>query len=271
MLKTLEKLLMFIWRDWRENSSYKFSFFLQFFGMFLSVTMFYFVARIFGSVATNFLAPYGHDYFAFVLIGIAFASYQGVGLTSFADSIRNAQIYGTLEALLVTPTSPQLIIIASSLWSFLFTSLRVLIFLIFGIVFFGLRLTEANYFAAFLILLLTIVVFSAIGILSASFTMVVKKGDPITWIFGAASGILGGVYFPITVLPPVLKKIALFLPITHSLEGMRYALLSGAGFSQLFPQFAALLAFTVILVPVSLVTFTLAIKKAKRQGTLVQY
>ena len=267
----LKKMAAFVWRDWKENTSYKFSFFLQFIGIFVSVTLFYFIAKIFNVAVVNYLTPYGNDYFAFVLIGIAFASYQGVGLTSFADSIRNAQVYGTLEALLVTPTSPHTIIIASSLWNFLFTSVRVLLYLVVGVTVFGLQLTHANYLAAFLILILTIVVFSALGILSASFIMVFKKGDPVAWLFGAASGLLGGVYFPITVLPPFLKKIALLLPITHSLEGMRQALLSGAGFGQLLTQIGILCLFAGILFPLSILMFAVAIKKAKFAGSLVQY
>jgi len=61
----------------------------------------------------------GGDYFSFVLIGIAFSDYLGVGLGSFAGTIREGQMLGTLEAMLVTPTRVHSIILFSSIWQFL--------------------------------------------------------------------------------------------------------------------------------------------------------
>jgi ABC-2 type transport system permease protein len=40
-----------------------------------------------------------------------------------------------------------------------------------------------------------------LGIISAAFIMRFKKGNPVTWMVATASELLGGVYFPIDVLP----------------------------------------------------------------------
>jgi len=77
---------------------------------------FYFIAKLFGRAATPYLESYGGDYFSFVLIGIAFSDYLGVGLTSFAGIIREGQMLGTLEAMLITPP-PEFILLTSFLHS----------------------------------------------------------------------------------------------------------------------------------------------------------
>ncbi len=194
-------------RDVQAEVSYRFSFLLQFVGMFFSVAVFYFVAQLLGEAAAPFLAPYGGDYFAFVLIGIAFAGYFGVGLSGFSSSLRNAQTTGTLEAMLTTPTGVSTIIVSASLWDYLLTTLRVLVYLFIGAVFLGVDLGQGNYPAALVVLVLTIISFSSLGIIAASFIMVLKRGDPVTWAIGALSTLLGGVYYPIAVLPGWMQAL----------------------------------------------------------------
>ncbi len=48
----------------------------------------------------------------------------------------------------------------------------VLIFLLLGVFLFGVNMSDANLFAAMIILILTIICFSGLGIISASFIMV---------------------------------------------------------------------------------------------------
>ena len=82
---------------------------------------------------------------------------------------------------------------------------------------------------------------------------------------------LGGVYYPITVLPEWLQRFSYVLPITYSLEGMRLALLRGYSWRQLSPNIYALIVFSVIMLPISVLVFRYAIRKAKMDGSLAQY
>lgn len=267
----LPKPLAFIKRDFINEISYRLSFIMQIFGIVVSILTFYFLARLFGSAVVSYLKPYGGDYFSFVIIGVAFSNYQEVAMRSLSRSIRDAQMTGTLEALLVTQTEIPMIILSSSLYSFIFTSLRVIIYLLLGTLFFGMDISQANFFAATIILILTIISLFSFGIISASFVMVFKRGDPITWLFVGVSWFLGGVYYPISVLPAWLLKFSYLLPITHSLEGMRMSLLKGASLFEIFPNVLALLAFTVVTLPLSVAIFRYAVNQAKRDGSLTQY
>ena len=49
--------LAFVVRDFRESASYRLAFFMQFYGIFFSVTLFYFIARVFASAAAPSPSP----------------------------------------------------------------------------------------------------------------------------------------------------------------------------------------------------------------------
>jgi len=265
------KIIAFVYRDFISDSTYKAAFILQLFGIFISVLTFFFLSRLLGDIGVQYLKPYGGNYFAFVLIGVAFFSYLNVSIKGLANVIREGQMLGTLEAILVTPTSIPTVIFSSSLYSFFWATFKVAVYLLLGALCFNVNLDQANLTATLMILFLTIISFSGLGIVSASFIMVLKRGDPIGWLFTSVSGLIGGLYYPTSVLPEWLQTAAQFLPVTHSLEGMRLALLKGYTVSQLAPTVLILCGFSAVILPTSILVFQQAVKKAKRDGSLTHY
>lgn len=271
MIANIRRLLAFVRKDFLLETSYRLQFAMTLGGIFISVATFYFLSSLLGPIGAGHLKDYGGDYFAFVLIGIAFGNYLWTSQSTFAASIREQQTMGTLEMLLASPTRPSIIIVGASLWSFLFTSLEVLIYLLFGALVFGLDISHANIPATLLILALTILSFSAMGILSASFIIVFKRGDPISWVMSSTSELLGGVLYPITILPLWLQKVSALLPITYSLRAIRHAVLQGHSIRALSGDILALALFSIVMVPVSIAGFRMAVQIAKKNGTLSQY
>lgn len=267
----LTKLYAFLKRDFINAASYKFAFISSFLGIFLSSATFYFIAKLISPNQTSALAAYGGDYFSFVIVGIAFSGLLGILQEGLPGIIRQAQVTGTLESLLVTQTTIPTILVGSSLYTLVFMSARTILHLILALTVFGMQLGNINWLGSILVFFLTALCFLSIGILSASFIMVYKMGNPFSWVFGSVSGLLGGVFFPIAVLPAWLKWISYILPITYSLEGMRQSLLTSASFSEILPNIFALALFGGILFPISLIIFRWAVVKAKRDGTLTHY
>jgi ABC-2 type transport system permease protein len=251
--------------------SYKLSFAFQLSSIWLSLLVFYFLAKLINPSISSDLEPYGGDYFSFVIIGTAFVGYLNVGLDSFSRSIREAQLMGTLEAVLVTRTRLTTILIYQALWNFIFASIHVIAYLGFGFLFFKSELTNPNYFSTIVILLLTVIAFSSLGIISGGFILIFKKGTPINWFIYNFSRFLGGVFYPISVLPGWCQKLAYLLPITHSLEGIRLSMIRGYSLSDLRIQVFALLIFNAVLFPLSVVFFNFAYQKARKDGTLCHY
>ena len=263
--------IAFLKRDLSQALSYRLSFLLQLGGIFFSVAIFYFLSQLFGTAVSPQLEIYGGDYFSFVLIGLAFSGFLGLSLSNFATSIREGQMMGTLEIMLLSPTRLSAILLSSSLWAYLLTTLRVVVYLLVGSLVFGAGLGQANIVSALLVMLLSIASFSGIGIMSAALVLMVKKGDPVAWLLGGASSLLAGVYYPISVLPGWLEPLSHILPLTYALDAMRLAVLQGYSLYELRFDILILLGFTVILTPLAFLIFRRALKRAKMEGSLIQY
>jgi ABC-2 type transport system permease protein len=258
-------------RDFLEEWSYKLSFALRFLSIFFLVTMFYFLSRLIGHSLNPYLSPYGADYFSFVLVGLGFSQYFDVGLSTFSQNLREAQTTGTLEAVLVSPSRISLIIISSCLWSFLLASLQVLCYLGLGTGLFQAGLGGFSLPALAVLILLTFICFSSLGIIAAGFIMVYKRGDPVVWVFSTLSALLSGIYYPVAVLPGWLKQAAYWLPNTYALEAVRKVLLQGATLGAVKEELSILALFCAVLMPLSLLTFHLAVHRAKVDGSLTHY
>lgn len=267
----MSKLLAFLKRDWLEQASYKFSFVTSFISIFISSATFFFISKLISGPGSYSLDAYGGDYFSFVIVGIAFSGILMLFQENLPSIIRSAQVTGTLEAILVTQTNIPTVLFGSSLYSFLFSLARTVFHILLAILIFGMKLGKINWPGAILVFLLTALCFLSVGILSACFILVYKRGNPFSWVFGSVSGLLGGVFFPVAVLPAGVKWISYLLPITYSLEGLRKSLLLSARFSEIFPNIVALAIFSGVLLPVSLVAFRFSLRKAKKDGSLTYY
>lgn len=267
----LPHLYAFLVRDFYIETSYRLAFWAGIGGVLLRTLIFYFLSQFVGDQVAPLLEPYNGDYFAFVLIGLALGSYFGVGLSSFSQALRQAQTTGTLEALLMTPTAVGTVIVGSALWSYTYATFRVLVYLLIGVGLLGLRFTGANYLAALLVLLLAIIAFASIGILAASVMMITKRGESLTALFGNAANLIGGVFYPVSIMPNWLQTVAKLLPITHALRAMRLALLGGASWADLAPEMFTLAAFCLVLFPLALLCFRFAVERARQEGSLAHY
>ena len=258
-------------RDFAVARSYRAAFLLELFGALFGVAGFYFLSRFVESPQLARALPQGGSYFSFALVGLAMFDYLSIALHTFDQSLQDARQNGMLENLLVTQTSLPVILAGSSLYPFALMSLRTVIYLGWGAVLFGFPLREANWPGALLVLAASILAFSGLGILSASYLLVFKRGNPLNWAVLGLSSVVGGMLYPVSVLPSWLQQVARLVPVTYALEGMRAALLGHATLRELWPSLAALLVFAAILLPVSFTIFFLALRRTKITGTLTHF
>lgn len=275
----MKRMLRIVWaflaRDFQNEVSYRFAMILQLGGIFFSAALWFFIARFFETAAgeeglRSRLG--GLDYFSFVLVGVAVMGYFNAALGSFASKLRYEQTTGTLEAMLVTPTSVGRIMVASAAWNFLFTTIRFVVYLSFGVLVFGMSLSVGSPTAFVLGVLLTVLAFSGVGILSAAFIIYFKRGDPVNFFISSAGFLFGGVLFPASseVMGP-LAGLSRFVPITYANRVVRRSLLQDAAFAELLPDLAVLAAFALVLLPVGILGARIAIRHAKAEGSLIQY
>jgi ABC-2 type transport system permease protein len=258
----------FFWRDFAIARGYRGTLLLETVEALFGVATFYYLSRFVQSPELSGELPAGTNYFAFALVGFAFFDYLGVSLSAFDASLEEARQNRTLEALLVTQTPLPVILAGSAVYPFVALAIRTCVYLAWGTLLFGFAPHSANWLGAVAILLASILAFAGLGIISAGYSILFKRGNPAKWIVLGVSGLLGGMMYPVSVLPAPLQVLARLIPVTYSLEGMRGALLAGAGWRELFPSIGALLLFALILIPLSFLVFAWALRRTKITGTL---
>jgi len=267
-MSALRKIAAFFWRDFAIARGYRGALVLEIVEALFGAATFFYLSRFVESPELERALPAGSNYFEFALVGFAFFDYLNVALGAFDSSIVEARQNRTLEALLVTQTPLAVILAGSAAYPFVALALRTCVYLGWGALFFGFAPRSANWPGAIVILAASILAFAGLGVLSASYQILFKRGNPAKWLVLGVSGLVGGMMYPVAVLPGPLRVVARLIPVTYSLEGMRAALLAGAGWGELWRSLAALMIFAVVLIPLSFAVFAWALRRTKVTGTL---
>src|SRR5262249_29652414 len=225
MISLLRELWVFFRRDVYIAKSYRSSVVMEILQALFGTAMFYYVARFVDSPELRQSLPQSGGYFAFSLIGFVFLDYLNAALDTFDRSLEEARDSGTLEHLLVTQTSLAAILTGSSLYPFVVTTLRIAVYIAWGALFFHFPLQSANWPAVVLVLFVSLLAFSGLGIFSASYLLLFKRGNPGKWLILGVSSLAGGMLFPVSILPDWLRFLALLNPITYALDALRASLL----------------------------------------------
>jgi ABC-2 type transport system permease protein len=95
-------------------------------------------------------------------------------------------------------------------------------------------------------------------------------GNPLLWALSTSSWLLGGVLYPTEVLPVPLRVIARAVPLTHALEGLRAALLEGAGVREVLPSCIALAAVAAVALPIGLFLVMAGVRRIRARGSFAR-
>lgn len=272
--------LAFLRRDWLNWTSYRAAVFQQYLGLGMIVILVYVLGTNFsGNLSPDTLVlgtPQGvdvsnrsGDYVAFALIGLALTDLFLSGMSGIPKAIRGAQSSGTMETTLLSPISNRDFFVGSGLFAFVQSLARALLLLGFGHVVLG-YWQEPNLWAMLLVLVPGLLCFVALGLLSASFIIVLKQGDPISLGYSAISIVLGGTLFPTNALPEWLQPVVFLLPISHALSGMRLAF-EGLPVAVIGAQILILCAFALFLLPLAVWSCGIAMRHARKKGSLGYY
>lgn len=268
MIRVLRDLGLFFLRDLRIARTYRSPFILEAVEALFAAAMFFYAARFVDSPQLRASLPQGNSYFAYALVGFVFFDYLSAAMDTFDRTLLEARDTGTLEPLLVTQVSLPVILAGSALYPFASTTLRIAVYLGWGAVLFGFPLAAANWLSVVTVILSTLLAFSALGIFSASYLLLFKRGNPVKWLILGISSVVGGMLFPVSILPDWLQVIAHLNPITYALDAMRAALLDGASLPAIWRPLLVLLLSAAILLPLSMAAFAWALRRTKTNGTL---
>ncbi|HKA88970.1 MAG TPA: ABC transporter permease [Haliangiales bacterium] len=266
----------FLRRDAAEAASSRLRFLVYALGLGSLLLTFASLARFVGNPvgqggAAEALAPTGAaGILGFWLVGLAVGELFRRTATGLARKVREAQLEGTLEAILGTPAPAAWIVLSTPLYEILAGAVEAILLVGAGAAFFAVPLRpDAGGLAAATVL--SLLAFGSLGLLGGALTMSLRRTDPVTALLGVAGVLVGGVLFPVTELPGVLRVAASAFPLAPSLDAFRLSLFAGAGAGALTAPLVALAAFTAVCGPAAALLFAWALRRARVQGSLGQY
>jgi ABC-2 type transport system permease protein len=95
-----------------------------------------------------------------------------------------------------------------------------------------------------------------------------EKGAQLGFIAQGFLLVVSGVYYPVSVLPEWMQWLSTISPATYALEGIRAAVLDGAGVADVWGDLWPLMLLGVVSIPLGLAVFRAGERYAKRHGKL---
>jgi len=151
---------------------------------------------------------------------------------------------GSLERLMLAPVRLPALLAGKLLGGMTFGLTVTLVVLVVSLAVFGAAGT--NWLMLFLALLLSATAFSAMGAFVSVAVREIFEAQTLANFIRFPMMFLGGVFVPLGSMPVWLQILARFLPLTYSVEALRFAL-SGGSWSTAALDFGALAGFSVAL------------------------
>jgi len=251
-------------KDFRTAVSYRVGFVTSVIAAFWGLLAFRFVSKL---VNSGQFSGSTTSYFKFTVVGILFASILEPTAVGTSISARNEQVQGTLEYLASLPVRRIYLGLSWSAYGFIQSVLVAAVVILLTLpIGFGVSHVDAPVVIA--VVVLTVIVFAAVGNFGAALVIVIQQGVPLVTGILSIIGVLSGTLFPISELPRWLQVVAHLSPLTYALEALRSALLSHQPPTSYGHDLLLLTGFAIVLLPLSAWGLEQAFRIAQRRGSL---
>jgi len=196
----------------------------------IAAASYFFFTKVFQGT-TAVMGKYGTDIVSYIILGIALNSMLMRSLTGFYSSLVMSYFNRSLERVSLSPTSIYTLLFSDTVSGHVYGVIHAVLYLVVGVLIFGVDLGAGNAALAVLVLLLGVVATQGLGMLFSLvffYTATGKGGpNPILMFTHTFANTFSGATFPVEVLiafAPWLFPISAFLPQTHALSAVRMIL-----------------------------------------------
>jgi ABC-2 type transport system permease protein len=204
-----------------------------------------------------------------LLIGAVVWAYLGIIFEILTETVAWERWEGTIEYTFMAPLSRPIHLFGMGLFAIAYGIVRAVLLFAVVAMFFSLELSNANFAAALVVLIVASISFIGIGMMTAVLPLISpEKGTQLGFVAQGILLVVSGVYYPVSVLPGWMQALAKISPATYALDGIRDAIINGAGISAMWPNIWPLIIIGVVSVPLGLEVFRRGERYAKRHGKL---
>jgi ABC-2 type transport system permease protein len=251
-------------KDFRTAVSYRVGFVTSVIAAFWGLFAFHFVSRL---VNSGQFSGNADSYFRYTVVGLLFVSILQPTAAGTSVSARAEQVQGTLEYLASQPIRRIYVGLGWSAYGFL-QSLIVAVIVLLLTIPLGFAVSNVNVPVVIAVILLSILIFAAVGNFGAALVLLVQQGVPLVAGVLSIIVILSGTLFPVTEFPGWLQALAHLSPLTYGMDALRSALLADQPPTSYTQDLLVLVGFAIVLVPLSALVLEGTFRVAQRRATL---
>jgi ABC-2 type transport system permease protein len=246
--------------------SYRSQLVAQFLSPLFTITLFYYISNIL--TAKTIHSPGG--YFGFVIVGLVIIQILTISLGIMPVTVRQELVSGTIERFLVSAHGPLNGIVGTMLFPLINAMLSGVLMLGLATVIFGLPLA-ATAALAIPVSLLGMLAFMPFAFFLVALVMAFKQASSATQFIVAGVAIVGGLYFPIAVLPGWIRWASEVQPFTPAADLMRHLLVDAPLAHPAGVDLLKLVGFAIVLFPAGVMLLRASIRYGQRTGTVAEY
>lgn len=189
-----------------------------------------------GSLDASFRQFSGSDdYLTYVILGGAINAFAVSTLMNVSRALITELREGTLEALLLTPSSRKGYFLGNVTQQIMRTLFEFAVILIFGLLF-GLHLEHTNAWSAVIIWLLATLSFFCQALVLGTLMLRFRDTYITQNTLFVIMAFVSGVTFPVDYLPQWLQPLSWIMPLTPMLEAFRHSVMQGEDLMASAPQ-----------------------------------
>jgi len=171
-------------------------------------------------------------------------------MLSMTGALIEARQTGIWSRLIMSPATRFQVMTGYFMSFFLVGSIQFLLLIILSSVLFGVEWGDPIGLLALITSLLFCVV--GLGIAIAAFVKTAEQQSAIGTLIIISTCMLGGVFWPLSIVPAIMQKIANFVPQTWAMEGFTALITGGGGVGNIMMPSIMLLGFAVLFLSVGL-------------------
>ena len=235
--------------------------------VFFSLTLFYYLSRLVS--VERFESP--DDYYAFAVIGLVILQVLNSVLHTPPTTLRQELVAGTFERMVLSPFGAVGGVVSLMVFPFLMSLFVGTVMLLFATLVFGVPVEWQTLPLAVPVAALSALAFAPFGLLLLAAVLVFKQAiGGATWLIAGIS-LIAGLYFPTTLLPDWIEWTSDVQPFTPGVDLMRHVIVGTELANSAWVDVLRLVGFAAVLLPFAAWVTSVAVRAARRRGTIIEY
>jgi ABC-2 type transport system permease protein len=235
-------------------------------GPLFAIALFYYISQL----LTVKTVHSSGGYFGYVIVGLVIVEILTLSLGLMPVSVRQELVSGTIERFLVSAHGPVNGIIGTMLFPLFNAFMSGILTLVLATVIFGLPLA-ATSFLAIPVAVIGVIAFMPFSVALVAIVLAFKQVAGASQFIVSGIAIIGGLYFPIAVLPEWIRWASEAQPFTPAADLMRHFLVGSPLAHPAAVELLKLVAFSVALLPLAFMLLRASLRRGQLTGTIAEY